>query len=80
MLAAEPKPSANQVAELGSATFCLSPPQAGSGRTCGCLIGKHMKSCHKWALSAVGGILTALVKSHRPPNAICMIKTAFRAS
>ena len=30
---AEPKPSANQEAEPGSATLCLSPSQAGSGRT-----------------------------------------------
>ena len=47
VLVAEPKPSANLVAELTSATFCRSPPAAGSGRTYGCLFGKHPKSCCK---------------------------------
>ena len=59
VLAAEPKPSANQVAEPGSATFCLSPPQAGSGRTYGCLIRKHIKFRYIRAVSAAWGILAA---------------------
>ena len=52
---AEPKPSANLVAEPSSAMFCLSPPQAGSGRTYGCLIRKQMKFCYNglyWRLGA----------------------------
>ena len=39
-----------------------------------------MKSCYKWAVSAAGGILTAWMKSLRSPNAICMMKTVYRAS
>ena len=54
MFVAEPKPSANLVAEPSSAMFCLSPPQAGSGRTYGCLIRKHMKFCYNGLYRRLG--------------------------
>ena len=44
VLVVEPKPSANLVAEPLSAMFCRSPPQAGSGRTYGCLFEKQAKN------------------------------------
>ena len=40
----EPKPSANLVAEPTSAVICRGPPQAGSGRTPGCLFQQQAKT------------------------------------
>jgi hypothetical protein len=45
-------------------TFCQP-----TGRTSDCLIGKHIKFRYKWAEKAAGSILTASVKSLRPPDA-----------
>ena len=67
---AEPKPSANPVAEQGSATFCQSPPAAapaaGSGRTYICLFRQHIRTLLQMGLKC----------GRKHPKRLCNVPSA----